>query len=262
MKKLLLFLLVTFIGVGCNGGNGGGAPGYSHNELAEKFVKELNLDPDFDVDLVKSSTLESDFIVVYDPYTGTYDAIDIYSYDPRNGSASDYYYNYSANHYFNLSKIKGHYDYYWEYDSEGELYYAREWIPTRYHGYGLVFEKTQGTPKDLAKMAALKEQHEINKTAQFLASSEGLGLSLTRAKEVARLKANWKKASVKAMTEKELNQFSSELLGFSISEAKRAMESTTQGSSEGLDQLVKKAAKANSITPEHASKLLTKLLTN
>ncbi len=265
MKKLLLtgFLMVTL--VGCFGGNGNGAPGYTHNELAEAFVQNLNLDQDFDVTLVKKSTLEANFIVIYDPYTDSYDAINIDNYDPAINNAADYYYDNSARYFYDLDVIPGHYETDYDYtivgyDSDGNAIWGyeptEEWVPTRYRDRhsGLVFEKTAATPKDLSKVAALKEVAEISKSAEFLSSE--FGLSLDRGKEVARLAAHWKKASKKGMTAAEQDAFSTELLGFSITAGKKAV---TSGDSSSIDQLVEQAAAANAITPEHATKLMGKI---
>ena len=103
-----------------------------------------------------------------------------------------------------------------------------------------------------------KEVAEIEKKAKFLSSSQGLGLSLERAKEVARLMNTWRKSSLKSMTEKELNKYSTELLGFTVSGAKEAMNSSFSGDSTKLNELVNIAAEKNGITPEHATKLLNK----
>lgn len=261
MKKLFLTGLMTLSFIACNsGGNGGGAPGYSHNDLAQKFVNQLNLDPDFNVTLVKSSTLQKDYIVIYDPYTGTYDSINIDLYDPHYDNAADYYYDNSDVAYFDLDQIPAHYETVVEYDAYTDSYvYEQVWIPTRYQDYytGITFEKVSATPKDLAKMAALKEVAELDKKAKFLSSN--FGLSLERGKEVARLAAHWKKASLKGMTDAEQDNFSTELLGFSITQGKSAVSASMQGDSGKLSDLVEQAASKNGITPEHASKLMTKV---
>ncbi len=273
MKKVLSSTAILLSLVACNGGggNGGGSNvggGYTHNQLAVKFVQELNLDAEFDVELVKQSTLQDDYIVIYDPLYDSYDAINIESYDPGYDNAADYYFDYSASSYYDLDIIPGHYELEYDYgivgyDEYGYAVYGYDyfevWIPTRYQDYytGITFEKTAATPKDLAKVAALKEVAEINKTAEFLSSQ--FGLSLDRGKDVAKLAQNWKKASKKGMTDSELDAFSTELLGFSISAGKVAAESALEGDSASLESLVNQAAETNGITPEHASKLMTKM---
>ncbi len=268
MKRLLGLGTLLFLFVACSsGGNGDGAPGYTHNELAEKFVQELNLDAEFDVTLTKKSTLENNFIVIYDPYTDSYDAINIDGYDPAVGNATDYYFNNSGRAFYDLDVIPGHYetDYSYEvvgYDADGYAIYGYEpydvWVPTRYRDRhsGFVFEKTAATPKDLAKIAALKEVAALQKSAQFLSSE--FGLSLSRSKEIARLTTHWKKASKKGMTAAEQDSFSTELLGFSITEGKIAAKKAMEGDASSIDTLIKDAAAKNSITPEHATQLMTK----
>lgn len=281
MKKFTYGLLLsTTLLTSCsdNGGNGGGAPGYTHKELAVKFVEELNLNADFEVELIKKSTDQSDFIVIYDPLYDSYDAIDIENYDPSLDNASDYYHLNSASFYYDLDEIPGHYEgrwvgewvdeYAWDeetgtwYDTGYNTYqetYQDVWIDTKYRDVnsGLYFEKTAASPKDLAKMAAIKEAAAIDKTAQHLSSN--FGLSIDRAKEVAKLSSHWKKASKKSMTNSEIDAFSTELLGFSITTGKKAVQESIAGESEDLEALVKKAAEANGITPEHATKLMSKV---
>lgn len=260
MKQLLFLGLITMGIVGCNGGNGGGSPGYTHNQLANKFVSELNLDPDFEVTLVKSSTLQKDYIVIYDPYTNTYDSINIDLYDPRFDNASNYYYDNAGVSFFDLDIIPSHLETELEYDPYLDEYIVVEtWVPTRYRDYysGITFEKVAATPKDLAKVAALKEVAALDKKAKFLSSN--FGLSLDRGKEVAKLTAHWKKASLKGMTDKEQDNFSTELLGFSITQGKTAAAASLAGDTSKLTDLVEQAATANGITPEHASKLMSKV---
>jgi hypothetical protein len=269
MKKLLSSSLLLLSLVACNsGGNGNGTATLTHNQLAEKFVQNLNLDAEFDVTLSKKSTLEENFVVIYDPYTDSYDAINIDNYDPTIDNAADYYFNNSGRAFFDLDVIPGHYetDYSYGvvgYDADGYAIYGYEpydvWVPTRYRDRhsGFVFEKTAATPKDLAKVSAIKEIASLTKSAQFLSSE--FGLSLSRGKEVARLAAHWKKASKKGMSSAEQDSFSTELLGFSITAGKQAAKDAMEGNVKGLEALVKDAASKNSITPEHATQLMTKM---
>jgi hypothetical protein len=281
MKKLLLSGLIALSFVACNGGGGGGGgtggsggggtiiiDDYTHEEIASLFVSSLNLDADFDVTLVKDNTLEVNYVVIYDPYTDSYDAVNLGGYDPDYDNASDYYYNNSAASFFDLDVVPGHYEYDYSYEIIGydidgyaiwdDVEYET-WVPTRYAdpSSSFIFEKTAATPKDLAKVSALKEVAQLEKSAKFL--SKEFGLSLGRSQEVARLATHWKKASVKGMTSAEQDSFSTELLGFSISAGKKAAKDAMEGNATGLEALVKSAASQNNITPEHATKLMTKM---
>lgn len=269
MKKLFMLLSLTLFFVACsdddkpNTGNGNGAAGYTHNELATKFVEELNLNQDFEVELVKSSTNQWNFIVIYDPLLDSYDAIEIADYDPAIHGAADYYFDNSHKHYFDLDYVPGHYEeretYSWNSDDTYDVYTEDVYIkPSYYDRYtDISFEKVSATPKDLAKVAAIKEVVVLEKQAKFLSSQ--FGLSLDRGKEVARLTAHWKKASLKGMTSREHDHFSTELLGFSISEGKAAVNASLSGEGNSLNQLIEKAAQTNGITPEHTKKLLNQI---
>ena len=274
MKVLLLSSLLIVFTACSGGGNGGGSPAgptygsLTHNQLAEAFVRELNLDADFGVTLVKSSTLQDDFIVIYDPYTDSYDAIDIQTYNPNYDVAADFYYANSARNYFDLAVIPGHYEVDYDYTIIGYDYYGdaiwgyepyEVWVPTRYQDLytGVTFEKTGASSKDLAKVVALKEVAEIQKSAEFISSE--FGLSLDRSKEIAGLQAHWKKAAKKAMTNAEVDNFASELLGFSLTEGMSAYQASAEGDSSSLNALVERSANHNDITPEHANGLVTKV---
>jgi len=233
MKKLLLATIMTISLVGCSGGgssSGGGNYGYTHSEVAGYFTDDLWVEAGYDLELYKVYTEQYDFVVVYDHDLQGYYAIDVGTYDPDYDSAYTYY---------NMTTVE----------------------PVSYVGnnqymdaYGYIYEKTTATPKDLAKMAGIKEAVELDKRAEFLSSE--LALSMDRSKEIARLSQHWKKASLKGMTDSEHDTFSTELLGFSISKAKETIKSEGQA---GIDSLIETAASANGITPEHASKLMTKL---
>jgi len=237
MKNLFITAVVLLTLTACTGGNGGGTPSQTHNQLANTFVDELYLDG-YNVTLMKSDTNQRDYIVVYDSDYGTYDAIDISQYDPNYDYADNYYSDHSYNHYYGLDYIGG---------NTYEDYYS-----------GITFEKTTATKKDLAKISALVEEIELGKTAEYL-SSDKFGLSLERAKSVARLALNWKKASKKGMTDAEHDNFSTELLGFSITTGKAAVKKSMEGNSNDLKDLIQDAATANDITPEHANGLMTQI---
>lgn len=273
MKSITMSLLLVLF-VSCNSTTDD--PDYqaayarakTHKDIADAFVTNLNLDKEFEIEMVKTFANKSDFIVIYDSNNDSYDAISIKDYDPETISASEYYNTHSSSNYFDLDIIAGHYEYEEEYmvvgyDKDGEEVWGygfeETWISTVYKDVhsGLEFEKTTSTSKDLAKVAALKEVLTLDKKANFLSSQ--FGLSLDRSQEVARLIAHWKKSSIKGMTDQEQDTFSTELLGFSITAGKTALKNSMNGNSSDLNQLIKNAASVNSITPEHATKLMTKM---
>ncbi len=248
MKKLLIGICISITLISCSdgdyGGNGDGSAEYTHNQLAERFIYQLNLDPEYEVDLIKSSTATRNFIVVYDTYYGTYDAIDISGYSVVDDAID--YYNNPISAYYDLDIIPG-------YDT------ASGYVSTQYRdrNTNLYFEKAAATPKDLAKMAALTEGIKLSKTAEFLSAE--FGLSLDRSLEIAKLSQAWKKASKKGMTDFEADSFSTEMLGFSITAGKKAMSNSMAGDHQGLNELIIKASEVNNISPEHVQKLMTKV---
>lgn len=85
---------------------------YCRNSTA--FVEQLNTDPDFSVTLVVSCSDQAGFVVIYDPLTDSYDAINIDNYDPASTvqTAADYYYANSARSFFDLDvSEETYYDY-------------------------------------------------------------------------------------------------------------------------------------------------------
>jgi hypothetical protein len=62
------------------------------------------------------------------------------------------------------------------------------------------------------------------------------------------------------MTDSELDSFSTELLGFSITAGKQAAQSYIEGNTNSLNSLINSAAKVNGVTPEHATKLMNNVL--
>lgn len=243
--KILMVAVMSLAFISCNsGGNGTGTATYSHNDLAQRFIYELNLDASFDIQIVKSSTKQENYIVVYDADYDTYDAVNISGFVPGTTNAADFFA--STNIYYDLDYIPGY-----------ETTTGFQNATYRDRGLDLVFEKTASSSKDLAKLVSLKEAIQINKSAEFLSSE--FGLSMSRGKELASLQAHWKKASKKGMTNSEVDSFSTELLGFSLSSGINAYQASLQGENNQIDSLVNQAAAVNGITPEHAGKLLTKV---
>jgi hypothetical protein len=245
MKAILLIIAMISL-VSCSdgdsGGNGTGTTTYTHKQLADRFIYELDLDGEFEVEMVKNSTNQANFIVVYDVENDSYDALNISGFVPGITNPSDFFAN--ALTYFDLDVIPSHQG------TSGSVSTAY-----RDRSSGLSFEKTVSSPKDLAKLTALTELHIINRTAENY--SAALGLSMSRSLEIAKLNTHWRKASVKSMTQKEVDAFTTELLGFSMTSGIQAMQSSSVGNDNAIIKLVERSAGKNGITPEHARKLMT-----
>lgn len=92
----------------CGGGGGNSSTGgvyFTHEQLAQEFVRRLNIDvPGYNVSLVKTNTLQYDYIVVYDQDFRTYDAYYIGFYNP--GENLSNYLNYNeSNFYYDLMNM-------------------------------------------------------------------------------------------------------------------------------------------------------------
>ena len=213
--------------------------------IAEQFVEKFNEESTgYTLEVVKVSTLQEDYVVFScqgSSCSGDYMAINIGNYS-ASMSAEEYFKN-----SLNDSATRSYLDVY---------YIGSE----KYQDYltGITFEKNVANSKDLAKMNALAEAYRTDLLAKSY--SDRFGLSQKRSLEVAKLHNIWRKTSKKAMTDKELDDFSTELLGFSIGDATQAFKNYNEtGDSAQLDELVQKAAGRNLITPEHATKIISTL---
>ncbi|MBF0299390.1 MAG: hypothetical protein HQK51_11760 [Oligoflexia bacterium] len=120
---------------------------------------------------------------------------------------------------------------------------------------GFVFEETSPTTKDLEKMGSFIESYKQDSIANKIVAD--FGLSEERANLIAKYASNWKKLSDRrAMTDSDANILFKQVFGFSATEGRQAVVKYLQGEPGNYQNLVEKAAKANSITPEHINKLL------
>ena len=118
MKKLFILSAIALAALsGCtSGGNGNGSPGtpttpsLTHNQLAELFVRELNADGTYSVNLAKDSTLQTNYIVIYDIDLDEYDAVNIDTYAPGVDPVT-YIESAAAAIFFDLDVIPAHYEY-------------------------------------------------------------------------------------------------------------------------------------------------------
>jgi hypothetical protein len=268
MKRLLtafaaLLALSTFItACGGSGGNGDGAPGYTHNQLAELFVQKLNASGDFEVQLAKSSTQRDGYIVVLDRSTNEYNAYNINGYSPEQDAVI---FIGSTNQYSDLDYIPGYYQQYYSsrYDYGCECYVSSNYsvyvsATYRDRATGIVFEKTSGTPKDRMKLAALKEAFTVQNMASTL--SANYGLSAERSQEVAKTTFLWQQQPKERMTDADHDRFAKEILGHSITDYKAAAQKASAGDRSALNQLIEDSARANGITAEDANQIVNGLL--
>ena len=155
MKKFfnVLALATLMVLASCGGGGGGsntsGTVYYTHSELAEIFVERLYTDLGYDIELVKTNTLQYDYIVVYDYDLGQYDAYYIGQYNVGE-NLGWYLDDYEGDFYYDLiDNFDGTYD---GYDS-----YLDMWVN---------FEKGQKPgSKNFAKLAAFNEMKAMEKAA-------------------------------------------------------------------------------------------------
>jgi hypothetical protein len=257
MKTILSLLAATFLLSACGGGgsgsgNGTGDPaaGLNHNQLAERFVTALNATGSYSVQAVKNSTNQANFIVVKDLRTNEFTAININGY--TSGSDVEAFLS-GTTTYRGLQYIPA---------IPGGSCGSDSWIcdsgtPEEYfdRGSGLYFEKVQGSNKDLEAAGALAEEAVVEMRAEEVANR--FGLSMKRGKEVVRLAMAWQNAGGKDLTEADQDAFSTDILGFSITEAKSATASFLAGDTKALEELVETAAVTNETTPENINQLIT-----
>lgn len=108
-KSLFALAAVLFVITGCNGGGGNSSVGgvyFTHEELAEEFVYQLNNFLGYDVTLEKINTEQFDYIVVYDWDYGTYDAYYLGAFNPGE-NISNYVSFYNSDFFFNLDYVGG-----------------------------------------------------------------------------------------------------------------------------------------------------------
>lgn len=228
MISLFMVLAVTAL-VGCKGGSGGTSTGgvyLSHTQLAQEFVDRLYLDLGYDVQLVKSNTLQYDYIVVYDYDLDTYDAYYIGNYNPGE-NLNNYLNRYSSEFYYDLIDIGG--NQFEDYDT------------------GIIFEKTSVSSKDRLKLAAVEEEMKINRASETLQAN--YGFEAGRAYEVAKLVSSYEKTPVERRSNKMVDEITKQALGHSYTSMKNADAAT-------LAAQLKDAVEINGILPEQANKLI------
>jgi hypothetical protein len=123
----------------------------------------------------------------------------------------------------------------------------------------MIFEETHGTQKDMEKAGALLEGLKVEHAATYL--EENFGLSEDRSWDVAKLVVNWEKVSKnRSMTNRDASVFANELLGADLPTWERAIKKSFSGESADYDELIKRAAQVNGITPEHVYEIINSFM--
>lgn len=203
MKKMIqsLMAIATIAALtACGGGGGGnsstGGVYFTHEELAQEFVRRLNIDVSgYDVNLVKTDTLQYDYIVVYDKSYGTYDAYYIGTYNPGENMAS----------FLNYNEYRFYYDL----------------IPQNNNTYkdfltGKLFELEDSSSLNTEKVAAFKELAAVNNAAKSL--REQYGMSEESALDTARFAVQVSKAQKAGVDKKSMDRFAQKLTGSTVSQ--------------------------------------------
>lgn len=190
----------------CGGGGGGnystGGSYFTHSELATEFVRRLNIDvKGYDVSLVKTDTLQYDYIVVYDKSYKTYDAYYLGSYNPGENLAS----------YLNQYEYKFYYDLI----SMGNGTY-KDYVS------GKLFEIEDASSMDTEKVAAIQELVAVDKAAKTL--REQYGMSEEASLDTARFAVQMSKAQGGAVDVKAMDRFAAKLTGSSITQFQNDMK--------------------------------------
>ncbi len=237
--KALLAVLALSTMIACGGGGGSTSTGgyyMSHSEVAKEFVRRVNIDLGWDVSLVKTNTLQYDYIVVYDYDYGTYDAY--------------YIGNYNAGE--NLSSYVNFYNYKFYYDlvpESGNTYY--DWYT------GIRFQKAAASSKNLSVVKAFKQDLAIVKAAEKVHAK--YGLSEEKSLEVARFAYNVQSKPEGTYKMADFDNFTKRLTGSTITEFQSDLKS---GNILSLNDRIQKAAQETGMGPENMNKLIKDVFMN
>jgi len=238
--KLLSSLLLSIVALGLTAcSSGGGSGGLTHGQLASDFVASLNYDLDYDVELVKTNTLQYDYIVVYDYDLDSYDAYNISSYYA--GDDIGYY----------LDDYE--YSFYYDLDYTGSDVYE-DYIT------GVRFSKTKMTSSDSVKAQELVDGLKVKKATNQLTVQ--FGLAPARAKEIAGLALQLNNTDKSKMTTYQYDQYSKAILGSSYTEVQAALADKLSGNNASMDKVFSKAAKTNGVSKQSVEKLADLFIKN
>lgn len=237
LQKLLIAASV-FAMSACGGGGGNSSTGgvyFTHQELANEFVRRVNIDLyGYDLQLMKTNTLQYDYIVVYDWSTGTYDAYWLGNYNPGENLYS-YMTSYDAYFYYDLIPESGNtYRDYWS---------------------GTLFQVQEGNSKNLAAMKALNQKLVIDQAADSLQAN--YGMSEESAQVAASFAYKLKTAPKGTYNTKDYDAFAKEFIGSSITEIQSDVQS---GNITSLNERLEIAGKQTGMGSEGVKNLIKEVL--
>lgn len=240
MKKILVAATVatSMLLAACGGGgNGGGSVStggvyYTHDQLAQEFVRRVNTDvAGYSLSLVKSSTLQYDWIVVHDYYYGTDDAYYIGGYSVGM-DLNAYLYNNSQYFYYDLI-----------WDPYTNIYTD----PIT----GTQFSLAQESSANLETVQAAAQEAVLAHVAKQL--RDQYGMSAEKSADVATVAYQMRTTAKGALTTGDIDSMTKDLIGSSWTEIQNDMKSGNQA---GLKAKLEKAASITGMGLENTQKLL------
>jgi len=238
----IIFVSCVFLNlVACGGSSDSGE--YSHAQIANTFVKTLNLQTPLSVELVKADTLQGNFIVVRDNDYDSFDAYNLSEYE----LGSDIF-SYLDNNYTTF------------YDLEDQLDTTLDEVVYRDPNTGIQFSKTRMTPSDLVKAQELIDGVKLKKATDQLIVQ--FGLPPKRAQKVAILGLEMTNFDITRMTTYQLDQYSKAILGSTMTEIKLALPSNQFEDSVAINTIYDKTAATNSISKAKVKNLVDLFIKN
>ncbi len=237
IKALTALALVALITTACGGGDTPSPSGRSpmtHEEVAQEFLARYRAEfVGFDLELVKTQSLQSDYIVAYDRSLDSYNAYYIGSFNSGDDFVT-YWSEYKYLFHFQLMA------------EDGGTYFDF-FTNTR-------FEKTVASSKNLSKMKAIKEQLAIGKMADKLQAD--YGLSAEKSLDAARFAYKIEKSPKGTYNSKDYDAFSKELVGSTITEFQNDVK---EGNFDSLSKRISTAADTTGMGPEGVNTLIKEM---
>ena len=205
--KAALFVAVAAGLTACGGGGGSGNVStggtyFTHEQLAQEFVRRVNVDvAGYNLALQKTNTLQTDYIVVYDRDFGTYDAYWLGNYNPGE-SIANYIIAYDPYFYYDLDHIGGN--------------VFEDWTT------GIRFQKIEGIKQNLTRMKGSEQRQVLH--IMELQLQKQFGVNKPTAKLFAKFAFNMQ-ANPGKYGKAEIDSVMTEGLGASYSDILAAKES-------------------------------------